>query len=223
MIRITDTAPLVELNGAGVNFCAEVQQHYRAVLRRLGWPPHDEPAPLETLGVTSCHHGEGVTTVAAQLAATAAATPAQRVLLVDAHLRSTPVKHSFGFTSQAGFSDAVLAGSSDAVEICSTRIPNLSLVTVGSAQQNPDLVYDSPSLPALVEELKSEFDLVVFDLPPCGGAHAPLRLAKQLDGVLLVIDAERVRQPDARRVRQLLDQARVRLVGAVLNRQRIRG
>ena len=96
-------------------------------------------------------------------------------------------------------------------------------MTVGSAQQKPDLVYDSPSLPALVEELKSEFDLVVFDLPPCGGSHAPLRLAKQLDGVLLVIDAERVRQPDARRVRQMLDQARVRLVGAVLNRQRIRG
>ena len=90
MIRITDTTPLVELNGAGVNFCAEVQQHYRAVLRRLGWPPHDETAPLATLGVTSCHHGEGVTTVAAQLAATAAATPNQRVLLVDAHLRSTP-------------------------------------------------------------------------------------------------------------------------------------
>ena len=71
-------------------------------------------------------------------------------------------------------------------------------------QGNPDHVYDSPALAAFVEELKSDFDLIVFDLPPCGDAHAPLRLAEQFDGVLLVVEAERVRQQAARRVRELL-------------------
>jgi Mrp family chromosome partitioning ATPase len=222
MIRATDPTPMADFTGEGVNFCAEVQQHYRALLRRLGWPA-SEHSPLRTLGITSCFRGEGVSTVAAQLAATAAATPAQRVLLVDANLRPNAAPRSFGFSSQCGFADAVLAGNNDALEILATRIPNLSVVTAGAAKGKVDHVYDSPGLAGFVEELKSEFDLIVFDLPPCGGAHAPLRLATQLDGVLLVVEAERVRQQDARRVRELLSHARVRLVGAVLNRQRTRG
>ena len=223
MIRATEPIPTADFSGAGVNFCAEVQQHYRALLRRLDWPVSEQGTPLQTLGVTSCFHGEGVTTVAAQLAATAAATPARRILLVDAHLRTPAVANSFGFPPTSGFADAVLAGSHENLQILTTRIPNLSLITAGMAQRNPDHVYDSPALAAFVEELKSDFDLIVFDLPPCGGAHAPLRLAEQLDGVLLVVEAERVRQQDARRVRELLSHARVRLVGAVLNRQRTRG
>jgi capsular exopolysaccharide synthesis family protein len=223
MIRVSEQARMSDFSGTGVNFCTEVQQHYRALLRRLGWPILEEGAPLQTLGITSCFHGEGVSTVAAQLAATAATTPDQRILLVDAHLQKSAAANSFGFAPQAGFADAIRASTNDALEICSTRIPNLSLITAGIGQDNADHVYDSPALSAFVAELKSEFDLIVFDLPPCGGAHAPLRLAKQLDGVLLVVEAERVRQQDAHRVRQLLDQARVRLLGAVLNRQRIRG
>ena len=37
----------------------------------------------------------------------------------------------------------------------------------------------------------------------------PLRLAEQLDGVLLVVEAERVRQQAAQRVRELLSHAGV--------------
>jgi capsular exopolysaccharide synthesis family protein len=223
MIRARQPIPTADLNGAGVNFCAAVQQPYRALLRRLGWPVSEQGTALQTLGVTSCFHGEGVSTVAAQLAATAAATPARRVLLVDAHLRSSTAANSFGFSPTSGFADAILSGRNDGLEILATRVPNLSLVTAGRVQGNPDHVYDSPALAAFVEELKSDFDLIVFDLPPCGDAHAPLRLAEQLDGVLLVVEAERVGQQAARRVRELLSHSGVRLVGAVLNQHRSRG
>ena len=110
--------------------------------------------------------------MAAQLAATAAATPARRVLLVDAHLRGSAAANSFGFSPTAGFADAILSGHNDGLEILATPVPNLSLVTAGVVQGNPDHVYDSPALAAFVEELSADYDLIVFDLPPCGDAHA---------------------------------------------------
>ena len=68
-----------------------------------------------------------------------------------------------------------------------------------------------------MEELKSDFALVVFDLPPAGDCHAPLRLAELLDGVLLVVAAGSATRQKIRRTRDLLAHAHVRLAGAVFN------
>ncbi len=63
------------------------------VLRRLGWPAQG-PDGVRTLGLTSCHSGEGVTTLAAHLALTAAAQEAGPVLLVDANVAQPGLRAS---------------------------------------------------------------------------------------------------------------------------------
>src|SRR5438552_3819037 len=64
----------------------------RDLLRRLSLRGTDACRPLRTLGLTGCAGGEGVSTVAARLAAEAAVTRREPVLLVDANL-THPTAH----------------------------------------------------------------------------------------------------------------------------------
>lgn len=199
-------------------FSEEVHQYYRALLRRLNWPASETSSTPQTLGLTSSVSGEGVSTVAVQLAATAATMVDRRVLLVDANVRHPSASSHFGLKNKYGFAQAVLAGEIDSAGFHETGIGGLSVLAAGIVSGEPiDQVYDSQALAGLVEELKSQFDLVVFDLPAAGASCTPLRLAELLDGVLLVVESQRTSVPDARRVRDLLAHAGVRLVGAVLN------
>jgi protein-tyrosine kinase len=204
-------------NRPGCNFPAEVQQHYRALLRQLGWP-HSEGRPVpQAIGITSSSNGQGTTTVACQLAATAAAMANNRVLLVDANVARPAVARQFSVAASPGFFEVVLQGSLEGVAALPCEVDRLWILPSGNANQSGEHVYDSPALSGLVEELKSEFDLVVFDLPPAGAAFAPLRLAELMDGVLLVVEADRGSWEDARRVRDFLSHSKVRLAGTVLN------
>jgi protein-tyrosine kinase len=199
------------------NFSPEVQQHYRAMLRQLGWP-HSEGRPVpQVIGITACNSGQGTTTVACQLAATAAAMASNRVLIVDANVAHPGVARQFDVEASPGFVEIVLQGSLEGIAALGCDVSRLWILPTGSATQSGEQVYDSPALSGLVEELKNEFDLVVFDLPPAGAALAPLRLAELMDGVLLVVEADRGSWEDARRVRDFLSHSKVRLAGTVLN------
>jgi Mrp family chromosome partitioning ATPase len=219
MITGAVSRPSVE-SGPSVafNFPDEVQHHYRALLRRIGWPSADAVGGLQTIGVTSCLSGEGVTTVATQLAATAAAIQKRPVLLVDANILRPATQRVFQLRPAAGLADAVAAGSLDAIEFQHPPVTNLSVLSAGSLSEEPEHVFDSPALAGLIDELKSQFELVVFDLPAMQPQHAPLRLAQLLDGLLLVVQSHRVDWQTARHVRDLLVNANVPMLGTVLNR-----
>ena len=58
-------------------------QHCQMILGHLNWPGG---SGLRSLGVTSCLSDEGVSTVAAHLAATAASSDNGPILLVDAYV-----------------------------------------------------------------------------------------------------------------------------------------
>jgi len=77
------------------HFDPGVREYCRALLRRLEWPSGGSSRSLRTLGVTSCTGGEGVSTVAAHLAAAAAAWGTYSVLLVDANLLGPSVHETF--------------------------------------------------------------------------------------------------------------------------------
>ncbi|WP_343413667.1 hypothetical protein [Candidatus Amarolinea dominans] len=59
----------------------------------------------------------------------------------------------------------------------------------------------------LIEVLKSVADIVIFDSPPALAVTDSAVLARQLDGVLLVIDSGETREPLARRAIQELTKA----------------
>ena len=70
----------------------------------------------------------------------------------------------------------------------------------------------------LIEALKSVADIVIFDSPPALAVTDSAVLARQLDGVLLVVASGETREPLARRTIDVLRKVGAHILGVALNR-----
>ncbi|MCA9246071.1 MAG: CpsD/CapB family tyrosine-protein kinase [Planctomycetales bacterium] len=218
------TSAIVDTNTTGFNFSApsipsEVATHYLSLLERLG-PEKNAPGfAVPTVGLTSCYSGEGVSTVAANLAITAATTSNRDVLLVDANFARPSLRRAFQTPPGPGLAEILLEDRQWGSGVQPSSFPRLSLMTTGTRPADFAQAFDSDALGPVVDQLREAFDLVVFDLPPAGQVACCTRFARLLDGVLLIVEAERVRREVALRTTELLRRGNVHLLGAVMNKQ----
>lgn len=209
---------------------ARGEKYYQALLRQLHWPPtssggaeaHPDRAsgPVRTLGITSCGRKEGVSTIAAQLAATAAAMDEGSVLLVDANLACPLVHRMFDVDPSPGLSELLLDPAALTAYVQPSGIDNLELLTAGEPNGSLAKAFDTGRIREVLCAVEEDYHLVVLDMAPAGLQSAALRLAGLLDGVVMVVEAERVRYEVARRTKQLLQRAGASVRGAVLNKRR---
>ena len=194
-----------------------LRQYYEPLLCRLKWPGSGPSRAPRTVGVTSCYCGEGVSTVAAQLALTAATYSGHKVLLVDANLARPSAHRTFGVDLQPGLVEILMGGHQRPIGVHPSVMADLSVLAAGKPNGSAAQSFGSDSLSDVLAAMKEDFDLVVVDLPAAIHESPAIRLAGLLDGVLLVVQAKRVRCEVAQRMKELLEQADVNLVGAVLN------
>ena len=170
--------------------------------------------PLTTLLVTSPAPEEGKSTTLANLAVTLA-QGGRPTILVDCDLRRPRLHEIFGVPAEPGLSNAIL-DKVDEPKLVATGVENLSLLPAGAVPPSPADLLGSRRMEALIANLKSRADFVLFDAPPVIAVTDAALLASQLDGVLLVVSAGRTQRDDAQRAKDLLEKIHVRLVGAVL-------
>jgi len=192
-----------------------LEEPVRAVLRRLPGRGADPAPPLRTLGVIGCPAGAGASTVAARLAAEAALTGREPVLLVDAHPARPAAHRLLEVRAAPGLAEVLRDGTPLAEVLQPCRVPRLYVLAAGRAGADPAAATDSPWLPDLLRMVREEFALAVFDLPP----GDPAGLAGLLDGLVLVAEAERTPLEAARRETERLA-GQTRLLGVVLNKRR---
>lgn len=219
MITSTRNPPVPQAARPRVAGSEELQAHFRSLLSRLPWPADDDNRAARTLGVTSCYSGEGVSTVAVQLAIAAAHCGDRRVLLVDANPTRAAVHRLFDIADGSGWTDVVEERADLAAAVQPTEIPNLFLMAAGQPPSAARRIDDSMRLRRAIQEIRADFDLAVFDLPAAGEAAGADHLVGLLDGVLLVVEAERVRWQVAQRTKERLLRSDARLLGAVLNKR----
>jgi succinoglycan biosynthesis transport protein ExoP len=193
-----------------------VTEAYRTLRTNVEFASID--APLQTLLVTSSMPGEGKTVTSVNLAVVFAQA-GRRVILVDADLRKPGVHAMFDLPNQHGLSTLLRRddASLDAV-LHGTEQDHLRVLTTGPLPPNPAELMGSHRMRAIVDRLKGEADLVIFDSPPLQAVTDAAILSSFLDGTLLVIDAGRSRRRAVRLARGALDRAGATVVGAVLNR-----
>jgi non-specific protein-tyrosine kinase len=193
-----------------------ISEAYRVLRTGVRFASVDKP--LRTLMVTSSGPSEGKSVTIANLAV-AFAESGQRVLLVDSDLRR-PVQHRvFRVSNFRGLSDAILGGAGALAKcIQATDIKNLSLMTAGDIPPNPSELLASDRMGALIEALKQQYDLVLFDSPPALVVADGTILGSRVDGVILVTDVGQTHRKAAEHVANELRRARANLLGVVLNR-----
>lgn len=175
---------------------------------------------LRSLMVVGCRASTGATTTAALLARTLAEGNRHRVLLIDANFRTPALDIVFDVSNRSGLYDVLFDGEHADPLLHETRWPNLSLLTAGRAPASPDALFEDKRLEQLLADLKRAFDFVVLDSAPVLEFPDAYGLAPEVDGVVLVVEAERTPVHDAQRAKRDLELAGGRLIGAVLNRER---
>ena len=203
---------------AAVSHRPEVLATCEILLRRLGWTSPVGRSALQCLGFTSCYPGEGVSTIAAHVALAAAQLGSQRVALVDLNFARPSAHQTLELALAPGARDILAGGISLADAVQFTALERFAALTAGTSTA-VGRTRHSAAMPELMDDLRAAFDLVVFDLPPCDMTSDTLAVAEQLDGVCLVVEAERVRAEVAQRAKDLLLRGGAHLVGAVLNKQ----
>lgn len=95
---------------------------------------------------------------------------------------------------------------------------NLYVLPSGGTPPNPAAFFNSESFQETVEELKENFDMVVFDSSPVTATPDPSILGSLADGTLLLISAQETSSDDVEAAKEQLDRAGATILGAVLNK-----
>jgi len=180
---------------------ADGPDYFHALLRNLPWPSSGSARCVRTVGMTSCYRGEGVSTIAIHSAIAAAGSGNYSVLLVDANFADPKVHRVFDLPAAPGLAEALSSGESCRGTVRRTRQNNLSVLPTGNG--DAARLYEAMDrFAALVAELKNDFDLTIFDMPASGQASPASHLFRLFDGVVLVVEDERVRWEVAQRLQR---------------------
>ena len=77
-----------------------------------------------------------------------------------------------------------------------------------------------PEFQGFLEQAKRKYQTIVVDCPPLSGSSGALLLATKADGVVLVVEARRVRHEVLNRALAQIEETGARLLGVVLNKRR---
>jgi capsular exopolysaccharide synthesis family protein len=182
----------------------------------------ERPSGAFTVAVTSAVPGEGKSVTAANLAV-ALAHSGSHVALVNADLREPSLEALFEVTDAAedGLS-TYLAGSHDLATVAPHQVENLWLVPAGPKPENPAELLGSEAFAILLKSLREEMDYVIIDCPPVLATADPSVVARQTDGVVVVVDSRDTDTAELLQVRADLERSGATIIGAVLNRDRRR-
>jgi capsular exopolysaccharide synthesis family protein len=187
-----------------------------------------------SLVFSSAGAAEGKTLTAVNFAL-ASANSGLKTLLIDADLRRPAINQIFGTRKEPGLSD-VLAGKTDwreaALESADfimggldfdqlMRFPgieNLKILNCGTQPGNVIDILDTSDWRELMDDLKGEFDMIIFDSPPVLLFVDAVMIAKHAaDGVVLVYKAGKIARSALKRASDQITGANAKMIGVVLN------
>lgn len=173
---------------------------------------------VQTILITSGESGTGKSTVSANLAV-AYAQKGNRTLLIDADLRKPTQHHLFSQEMHVGLSNYIRRDIS--IESCVQQAISenceFSIITSGAIVPNPNDLFDSPKMDAALQEVKQTYDVIIIDTPPVNVVSDALILAKKVDGVLLVVHADKTNKQSAKNAVKKLHLVNANILGVVVN------
>jgi capsular exopolysaccharide synthesis family protein len=204
-------APQVRLVFHPLSFTAESYRRLRTNILRANMKQ-----PLKSLLVTSPNPQEGKSTTLVNLGISLAETD-QKVLVIDTDLRMPTVHTLLGIPRAPGFSDIIDSEASPESVIHKDVIPNLDVLTCGTAVRNPARFFGLTKPDTIVKSLRDQYDWVLMDAPPILVVNDASVLSSIVDATVLVVDAGVTRLEALERASMILRDSEGRFLGVVLN------
>ena len=179
---------------------------------------------LRSIAITSSVSGEGKSTVALNLAR-ASASMGRKVLLVDADVRSkVRLTESLGLESEVGLKNLLSERGSHNLALKHIRKSpldeNLYILSSGFDElmnRETSRLLASGEMYLLMEELKENFDLVIYDMCAVIGYADVNLLASKTDGVVMVTGLGKIDRTLLAKAVEQLRMCNVPVLGVVAN------
>ena len=200
---------------------ANMRRHYAAFREQLLLGSNGSLHGHSIIGVTSCSRCEGVSTVAANLASSLSEQGNGTVLLVDANAHNPSVHRIFRTRQSPGLLDVLAPNAKCAGnDIIIHRAAHLSVLTVGATGGAAARTVASDNFVNFLESIKQNYRFIVVDMPAMAEDSSTARLAGSCDGVVLVVETERLRWETISKAKYHLQQLSVNILGVLLNKRR---
>lgn len=145
----------------------------------------------------------------------------ERVVLLDTDLRNPVLHELFGLEKSPGISE-LLSNKHRLNEVMHTvDRQDLLVITSGGSVSNPFPLLDLPTLSGLIDEMKADAEWILFNSPPVSTCNDAITLSNKVDGVVLVVQAEKTRWEVAQSARERLQGGNANVLGVVLNNRRM--
>ncbi len=191
---------------------------------------------IKTLMITSSSLQEGKTINCINTAVTLA-LGGYRTLLVEADLRRATIAKIFGIDRSPGLSevilgivpwrevtrdinDILLGGLEMDTLIKSPELSNLSIITSGAFPTNPSELLSSHQMSKFIEEVKAEYDFVIFDTTPVLPVTDAVLLSQKVEGVIVLYEVGKIARGVLKRTKSHLDSVKANILGIILNNVR---
>jgi len=168
------------------------------------------------LAIVSPGSREGRSYIAANLAV-AFSQLGERTLLIDADLRNPRQHLIFNVSDRVGLS-AVLSGRAGHSAVAPVpEFGALSLLPAGARPPNPQELLSGLGLGVLLHELRTEFDIILFDTAPAQAYADAQAVAFRAGNALVVARKDTTRLADTKAVIRELGDMGAHIVGTVFN------
>ena len=172
--------------GPNISFAAS--EAYKLLRAKLQFSFADENN-CRIIGLSSALSGEGKSLTAVNLACTLAQLD-KKVLLVDCDMRRPTLAEKLEIRKYPGLSEYLtrqnpmeeLVQNWQPQEGCTVRV-----ITAGQNPPNPAELLSSQRMKQLLAALREQYDYVILDLPPVGEVSDVIPVAREMDGILLVV------------------------------------
>lgn len=170
---------------------------------------------VKTFMVSSSLKGEGVTTVASNLAL-ALSNVNSKVLLIDANFKYSDINNVFNISNKAGLND-VITNNRKVEEGIINYSNSLDILLSGTKIENQFEAFEKYDINKLLLELKEKYDVVIIDTESIQSSPVTQLLTTIVDGVIVVVGAEKVNKQSVKNTLSSIAELGGRIVGVILN------
>lgn len=136
---------------------------------------------------------------------------------MDTDLRKPSVHRMFNVPNHIGLTSVISNQYSVKEVLRETFIEGLHVLTSGAIPPNPSEMIGSRKMTLILEELKQQYDVILFDTPPVLSVTDALIISSLCDGVILVVNSGKVKKDVVKKAKAHLEHVNARILGAVLN------
>lgn len=169
---------------------------------------------LQVVMFTSAEMSDGKTTVASNVAVTWAQA-GKSVLYVDADLRRPTAHSTFDLLNTRGLTTILASNAQPKDTVQKTFVENLEVLTSGPVPPNPAELLSSERMKSVVEWMRHNYDVVVFDVPPVMVVTDAQVLMPLVDGAVLVTTLGKTLKANLHRTVENLRLSDTKILGVV--------